>query len=234
MESCRENMPNADPVPISLNTGLVQINTGMNSFTLDIVHYLLSIKCLCSLSPQWAPKQKCSSYLHLSTQCPKPSWSIVVPYRTFVLWGTVGWWNSPLPFMKKVYGKSIAGWYPRCSNIRTTGRIAGSFKLLCHPSFITSNPTVVKYDKKGVPKNGGPINFMLWTQVLSDKHHVLQPPLVLWGSSCGHLRHVWNQKNVTVIRTWATSTIQVWTGPSERHHDAFTISMTLKTGVTLA
>lgn len=51
MESCRENMPNADPVPISLNTGLVQINTGMNSFTLDIVHYLLSIKCLCSLSP---------------------------------------------------------------------------------------------------------------------------------------------------------------------------------------
>lgn len=48
---------------ISKNTGFVQINTVMNSFTLYIFHYLLPIKCLCSLSPHWAPKQKQSSYL---------------------------------------------------------------------------------------------------------------------------------------------------------------------------
>lgn len=38
MESCRESMPDPDSVPISINTGLVQNNTGMNSFTLDIFH----------------------------------------------------------------------------------------------------------------------------------------------------------------------------------------------------
>jgi len=35
---------------------------------------------------------------------------------------------------KKIYGKSVAGWYPRCSNIRTAGRIVRSFGLLHHPS----------------------------------------------------------------------------------------------------
>lgn len=51
MESRRERMPDPDPAPISINIGLVQNNTGVNSFTLDIFHNLLPTKSLCSVSP---------------------------------------------------------------------------------------------------------------------------------------------------------------------------------------
>lgn len=146
-----------------------------------------------------------------------------------------------LPSGEKVYSKSVAGWYPGCSNIRTTGRIARSFCLLHHLSFITSNSTVVMHDE-----NWAPINFMLWSQVLSDKHCVLHlwrnlccgvPPMVciLWVMQHyhGHLGYMQNQKNVTVVRTWAISTIQLWIGPSKREKGALAICMTLETGATL-
>lgn len=100
--------------------------------------------CICALKHAFRSGEVLNASffccLKQETFCYRMSKTRIQAYRCFIgplhtNWGKDNTVDKEVPyyFPGRKHTVSVAGWYPRCSNIRTTWRIAGSFGLLHHP-----------------------------------------------------------------------------------------------------